>query len=164
MNNNNENDKLNFFDSIAVVRLAHEASDDGLSAIENRLPHGYATPLHVHVSEDEVFHVLRGRIRFEVGGKTILARAGAIMNAPKGVPHRFIVESEEGADVLIITARGDFERFVREVSTPWIGEALPTQMPPPPADIERLAQAAERHGITIMGPPLALHEEGRIAA
>jgi quercetin dioxygenase-like cupin family protein len=164
MTRDNIDERLNFLGSIAVVRISHARNADGIAVIENRLPYGHATPLHVHISQDEVFHVLRGSVRFEIGGKTILAKAGDLMNAPKGIPHRFIVESKEGADVMVITAGGDFERFVREVSSPWLGQLPPPPTEPMPADIESLACAAERNRITIMGPPLTLLSENEAAA
>lgn len=146
---------LNFAGSVAIIRASAKDNADGISIVENRLPSGHATPLHVHVNQDEIFHIQRGRIRFEVGGKTIVAQAGDILTAPKGIPHRFIVESPEGAVALVILHGDDFETFVLECASPLpkgYAEPLPQ---PSDVDIGRLAQAAANNNIELIGPPLA---------
>src|SRR5438552_6625706 len=89
-------DTLRFRDELINIRLSADDGNDGISVIEHRARQGEAAPLHIHRREDEIFHVLRGRLRFEVDGKGFVAGAGDMALAPKGVPHRFIVESEEG--------------------------------------------------------------------
>jgi len=75
--------------------------------------------------------------------------------APKGVPHTYRVESREGARWLVITTRGDFERFVHALSRPAERPELPTsQGPPTPEQADALAAAAREHGIELVGPPL----------
>jgi hypothetical protein len=65
------------------------------------------------------------------------------------------VESQEGARWLVITRRGDFERFVHALSRPAERPDLPpAQGPPTPEQADALAAAAREHGIELVGPPL----------
>ena len=50
------------------------------------------------------------------GDTEVTIDAGETILAPKGVPHTYRVESPAGARWLLITRRGDFERFVRAQS------------------------------------------------
>jgi hypothetical protein len=41
------------------------------------------------------------------------------------------------------------------VARPADADGLPPRVDPTPAEIEALAAATERHGITVLGPPMA---------
>lgn len=47
--------------------VPHEDGADGLSLIESLAAEGDSPPLHVHRTEDELFHVLEGELRLRVG-------------------------------------------------------------------------------------------------
>ena len=69
--------------------------------------------------------------------------------------HVHCLESPAGARWLLITTRGDFERFVHALSRPAERPEPPThQGPPTPAQANALAAAARKHGIEFVGPPL----------
>lgn len=164
MTDTTTNIPLNFGGSLATIRLTHGGEADGIAVIEHRLPKGYAPPLHVHLNQDEVFHVLRGRICVEVAGKLHHAGPGDLLKAPKGLPHRFIVLSDEGALVLTITSGADFESFVRDASVPFVGGSPQSLMPPTEAEIARQSAAAIQNGLELLGPPLTLSDLGLRAA
>jgi quercetin dioxygenase-like cupin family protein len=145
----------NFKGTLVSLRLSANDNADGLSIIEHKMPRGETTPLHIHHNEDEVFHILRGAIRFEVGGETRLAHAGDILVAPKGVPHRFIVESLQGAHCLTIMHGRDFETLVLDMSSPVAVEFMPHVLEVNPDMVAALGAAAARNHIDIIGPPLA---------
>ena len=113
-----EHDQLWFLDTLVTVRVAHAEGEDGVSVLESLAPHGDSPPLHVHHTEDEVFHVLEGEFRFRVGESHLRLRAGETLLAPKGVPHTYCVESPSGGRWLVVTTHGDFERLVRSFSRP----------------------------------------------
>jgi mannose-6-phosphate isomerase-like protein (cupin superfamily) len=144
-----------FLNTRVIFRRPSASSADGLSVGEHWLPFGDSPPLHVHHREDEFFHVLEGVVRFRVGDQETVVEAGQSALAPKGVPHTFRVESDAGARFLVMTPGGDFEGLVREVSGPATTDGLPPRTEPTPVQIEALAEASERHGITILGPPMA---------
>jgi quercetin dioxygenase-like cupin family protein len=147
--------RLWFLNSLVTVHASSADAQDGISVLEHFVPHGFSPPLHVHRTEDEVFHVLEGEFRLRVRDEEHRLRAGDSLLTPKGVPHTYRVESSPGARCLAITARGDFERFVRAVSRPAERPELPPPAGPPSADAaQALKAAAAKHGIELVGPPL----------
>jgi hypothetical protein len=50
-------------------------------------PGGYVPFEHVHVCQDEIFHVEQGEIRARVNGKTLFGKRGDSLVAPRGVRH-----------------------------------------------------------------------------
>lgn len=147
-------ERLWFMDTLVTILSASSEGTDGTSVLESLAPHGDSPPLHVHHTEDEIFHILAGDLRFRVGDEELRAGAGETLLAPRGTPHTYRVESEQGR-WLVITARGDFERLVRAFSRPAERAALPDRSgPPTPADVEALTAACGEHGIEIVGPPL----------
>ena len=148
-------EQLWFMDTLHTVRVRHDEGTDGISVLESLAPHGDSAPLHLHKTEDEIFHVLEGELRFRAGDADLRIGAGEAILAPKGVPHTYRVESPDGARWLVITRRGDFERFVRRLSRRAERPGLPApQGPPTPEQADALAAAAREHGIEILGPPL----------
>ncbi|WP_369060931.1 cupin domain-containing protein [Caulobacter sp. 73W] len=143
-----------FLNTRVAIHRASSDSADGLSVMEHWMPHGEAPPLHMHHSEDEVFHVLEGMVRFRVGDVERLAGAGETLVAPKGVPHGFVVESPGGARCLVMTPGPDFEGLIRAMGRPAEAAALPEPAEPTPAQQQALAAAALDRRIKILGPPI----------
>ncbi len=147
--------QLWFLDSLVTIRVSTSAGQDGLSVLEHRMPYGSSAPLHLHRTEDELFQILEGEYRVKVQDQEQRVGPGAILLAPKGVPHTYRVESAQGGRCLIITVRGDFERFVRAVGRPAPRSELPPPAGPPSAEaIQALKTTAAKFGIEIIGPPL----------
>lgn len=143
-----------FLDGHCTVRLSARSNPDGLSMLEMRLPHRSGPPLHVHHDEDEVFHVLEGRVRLQVGERTHELAAGEVGFGPRGVPHGFRVVSPEGARMAVFTRGGGFERMVRSVSRPCDGLRLPEPEPMTPEMQAMLGAACEAERISLLGPPI----------
>jgi quercetin dioxygenase-like cupin family protein len=148
-------EQLWFLNALVTVHVRHDQGEDGVSVLESHAPHGESPPLHVHRTEDELFHVLEGELRLRAGDADIRLGAGESILAPKRVPHTYRVESPAGARWLVITRRGDFERFVRAQSRRAERPALPPrQGPPSPEQADALAAAARAHEIEFVGPRL----------
>lgn len=147
-------EQLWFLGTLVSFPVSTGDGEDGISIMDSRAPRGDSPPLHVHEREDEAFHVLEGTLRLAIDGAERTLRPGAAALAPKGVPHTYRVESDE-ARWLVVTAQGDFERFVRAISRPAQGPGLPPAGgPPTDAQVQALAAAAREHGIELVGPPL----------
>ncbi len=147
--------QLWFLNTLVTVRVSGSDGQDGLSILEHRAPHGDSPPLHIHRTEDEVFHILEGEFRLKIDEHEHRLGAGEILLTPKGVPHTYRVESAAGGRWLTITVRGDFERFVRAMARPAERLELPEPAGAPSAEaIEALTATAAQYGIEIVGPPL----------
>lgn len=147
--------QLWFLDTFVTIRLSESDGEDGVSVLEFRVPHGDSPPLHVHRTEDEIFHILEGEFRVMVRGEERRVGPGSVMLAPKGVPHTYRAESPQGGRFLTVTVHGDFERFVRALGRPAERPGLPEAAgAPSPEAIQALTKAAAQHGIEIVGPPL----------
>lgn len=144
-----------FLNTRVIVRRAAAAGADGVSILEHHLPSGDSPPLHLHHDEDEVFHVLDGRMRFRVGEREFTLCAGDTAVAPKGLPHSYRVESPDGARCLTMVRGSGFESLVRGVSRPAAAAALPEPVAATPEMIAGLTRLAAANGIDLVGPPLA---------
>jgi quercetin dioxygenase-like cupin family protein len=131
------------------IRASGAETRDTLSLIEQIIPPGFASPWHVHHDEDESFYVIDGTVTVQVADRSVTLNAGDYGFGPRGVPHGFRIEGTTPARVLLMTNGGEFANFVRETSRPDDG-VKPS--PPSQADLMRLAAAAERHGLSILGP------------
>ncbi len=144
-----------FLNNLVHVRIAASEGIDGLTVLEHSAPFGDSPPLHVHHTEDEIFHILEGEFRVQVANDTRRCGPGAFLLGPKGVPHTYRVESSAGGRFVTVTAHGDFERFVRAVGRQAERDELPTPVgPPPPEALQQLGAIARTFGIELVGPPL----------
>jgi quercetin dioxygenase-like cupin family protein len=148
------NDDLWFTTSRVRVRLSNRDNARGVSVLEHIMAYGFSPPLHVHHDEDETFYVIEGRFLFEMAGRQTIAQPGDVVHVPAGTVHSFLVTSPHGGRCLTIT-QGGFENMVRAASRPAERDALPVQAPPTPAQQAALAAAGRRHGIELLGAPLA---------
>src|SRR5262245_36610775 len=94
--------QLWFLDSLITIRVSMSDGQDGISILEHRMPHGSSPPLHIHRTEDEVFHILEGEFRVRLRDREQRFGAGEVFLAPKGLPHTYRVESAEGGRCLTI--------------------------------------------------------------
>jgi uncharacterized cupin superfamily protein len=112
-------------------------------------------PLHLHRRDEELFHVIDGRLTLFLPGEQTELNTGDTIRAPQDVPHTYRVESET-ARWLVVCQPAGFDTFVRAVSTAAATEELP------PADrshdLGAIAAAAAAEGIELLGPPGALPE------
>jgi quercetin dioxygenase-like cupin family protein len=146
-----EGEALWAFGALATIKSSAETSGGAVAVIEHLAPRGAGSPLHVHSREDEWFYVVEGELTLWVGGETVVAPAGSFVFGPKGIPHTFLVSSEQ-ARFLLVTEPAGFEKFMREAGEP----AARLEIPPPatePPDVTALTQLAAGYGIEITGPP-----------
>lgn len=145
-----------FLNTRVKIDVAAADGEDGMSVIRHWAPFGDSPPLHVHDTEDEIFHVIEGKLRWIVGDRELTASAGQTIIAPKGVAHTYCVESKSGARFMTVTSNGDFEAMVREASRPATSAGLPEPGGPPSREqADALAALCARHKIRLVGEPLA---------
>lgn len=112
--------------------------------IEAEALRGGEPPRHTHEREDELYYLLAGAIRFEVGGASIVARAGDVVFLPRGVPHSFEILTPT-VRTLIFLAPAGLEGYFFEFSEPAEELAPRPLLAPPP--VERLVAVGADYGI-----------------
>ncbi len=142
-----------FLGAHLMLKVTGAQSAGGLTVVEARQPRGHGSSLHRHQHDDEVFYVLEGEIRLQVGDDVHVVTDGMLGFGPRGVQHSFIVASER-ARLLVMTTPSGFEDLVRAAGEPAREVRIPASGAPPDRDVF-LAQNAER-GIEILGPPMTL--------
>lgn len=87
-----------------------DTTDRAWSLMEVVLPKDAGPSLHYH-PWDEAYYVVDGVVRFSVGEREELAKAGDFIYAPGGTRHAFRGDSESPARVLIFDAPAHAESF-----------------------------------------------------
>jgi quercetin dioxygenase-like cupin family protein len=141
-----------FLGELIQIRAGADATGGRLAILEHYAERGLASPVHRHAVDDETFLVLEGELRVEVDGQARAAGAGAVAFLPRGLPHSFVVTSQQARYLTIHTPAG-FDQFAIAAGTS-IGTSAPPvdELPPDPA---ALAAMAAGYGIEILGPPPA---------
>ena len=88
-----EGEALWFNGGLAVLRATGDQTEGRFAVLELLAPKGFASPLHIHRSEDEFFVVLSGEVRVQHGEDVIEAVAGSVVYGPRDVAHAFHVDS-----------------------------------------------------------------------
>lgn len=134
--------------SLALIK-AGAAETGGRFALVEVLENEGETPLHVHHREDETFFVLEGEVRFEVGGESLPAGPGAMLFAPRDVPHRYSVVRGP-ARMLFLFTPGGFEDLLVATSEPAREKRIPRDSEGWP-DPETFPGIAARYGCELLG-------------
>jgi quercetin dioxygenase-like cupin family protein len=140
-----------FFGQLVTIKSSSATTGGRVGVTETLAPRGTGSPLHVHHNEDEWFYVIEGELTFWVGGRVIVAPAGAFVFGPRDIPHTFTVSSAQARFLLVVEPAG-FEGFIGALGEPARQRVIP---PPPtePPDMEALVALAAEYGIEILGPP-----------
>ena len=144
-----EGEALWFFGTLLLLKATAEQTGGRFSLCEQRGRRGMATPLHRQPADDETFVVLEGELTvFLDDGPAVTAGPGATVHVPAGAPHAFAVTSETARWLDLTTP--NHEAFFRAAGEPAPERVLPPHAPP---DMAKVAAAAERFGVEILGPP-----------
>lgn len=143
-----------FLDNLATTKIS---ADEGgsLSVVEFVAPEGFGPPVHRHEHEDEMMVVLEGEVVVRSGDTETIARPGATVHLPHGVPHSFQVLEGDARLVTVTASRVGAPRFAEMVAA--LGEEVDDPAMPAPMDIDpgEVAAVCAAHGVTVLGPPPA---------
>jgi quercetin dioxygenase-like cupin family protein len=103
-------------------------------------------PLHVHHEQEETLHVLSGRFKVRVGDEEAVLEQGGFAFMPSGLPHAFLNLTDDPAEIVVVYTPGGCASFYAE-----LGPLTRNGMP----DRSEVAACFERHGMTLLGPPLS---------
>ena len=122
----------------ATLRGPEDAERQGIGAIRLTLDDVYiaeyelepgskpGTP-HYHARHSDTFYVLDGELEFVIEGRTVRAKAGAVLAAPRGAIHAFPVAIGRRARFLNLHTPGGFERYIRELTAMRARGETPTE-------------------------------------
>ena len=145
------NDRLRWFvGSLNRVVTTAAETNGTFGLMEQWAPGGFSPPRHVHHREDSAIVVLDGELLVQRGDDEFVAHPGECVFLPRGVPHTFLVTSDDAHFYELVTP-GGFEGFHLDASDP-----APTATLPPAAapDVARLVQAITAYDAEIIGPPM----------
>ena len=132
--------------NVLDVKIAGSDTEGDLAIFEQTsLSKGRGTPLHVHPGQDEIFYVLEGSYRFQVGQDNYNLTIGDSIFLPRTVPHAWTQASEKGKMLVILQPAGKLENFFVTVA------ALDHE----PSAEEMTKIFASNH-MKVVGPPLPL--------
>jgi quercetin dioxygenase-like cupin family protein/ketosteroid isomerase-like protein len=141
-----QNLDFQFFGSPTVVHATGDTTEGRFCLSEHvTMPPGLESPYHRHNNEDEAFYVLEGHVRFVCDGEWLDGRPGTWVFGPRGIPHGFRVVGNQPARMLLMCSPAGFEKFQRELCAPL--DAVPA-----PPDMAKLAAAAARFNVDLLGP------------
>jgi quercetin dioxygenase-like cupin family protein len=96
-------------------------------------------PAHIHRTEDEVFYVVSGEFKFQLGARVVNAPARSVVFVPRGTAHTFAnVGTEPGVLLVGVTPAG-FEKIFAERQG---------------VDAEAHRTLMKLHNMEVVGPPL----------
>jgi mannose-6-phosphate isomerase-like protein (cupin superfamily) len=144
-----EGEAIWWFGSLAVIKATGADTGGATSVIQITEPPNFEGPLHVHHREEEGFYILEGSATFQIGDRTVEARAGDYQRGPRDVPHK-VDTGSEGCRMLFIMTPAGFEGLVREMGEPAGSRNLPPMSDEEP-DMQRVAQIAEKYGCELLG-------------
>ena len=131
---------MSFAGAVFLVKASAESTAGAFSIIEELEP--LDTPLHAHANEDELFYVVEGEHVFRVGEEEFAAGPGAVVFAPRGVPHAHQRSVPRTGRFLTMLSPAGFEGFFRELSA---AESAGGAGP------EAYERASTKYGITWLG-------------
>jgi quercetin dioxygenase-like cupin family protein len=132
--------------NILDVKVSGKDTDGGLAIFEQTsLSPGRGTPLHVHPSQDEIFHVLEGEYYFQVGEDKYKLKQGETIFLPRKVAHAWTQITDKGKMRVILQPAGKLEEFFVTVA------ALTHE--PTPAEMAKIFLDNE---MQVVGPPLKI--------
>jgi quercetin dioxygenase-like cupin family protein len=126
-----------------VIRLHGRDTNGVLSVVESHDVTGGGPPPHIHHREDETFQILEGDYEWTVGGKAFIAKKGATIFAPRGIPHTYRYLGQTPSRLMCIITPAGFEEFFEEV-----GAMSPQQQ----QDILRVMEIAKKFGLEFLPP------------
>jgi mannose-6-phosphate isomerase-like protein (cupin superfamily) len=131
------------FGGLTTICHSSSMARDSAALLEHILePHFLAAPMHRHRYEDEISHVLEGRLAVLQGGTVRVAGKGETIVKPRGVMHTFWNPDDVPVRFMEVVAPGTgFERYLEEIA-PIIGDGSNP-------DIPGLMAVAERYGLEL---------------
>lgn len=132
--------------NIIDVKISGSDTNGDLVMFEQTsISQGKGTPLHVHPAQDEMFYVVEGSYKFQVGDDKYDLTTGDSIFLPRKIAHAWTQVSEKGKMIVTMQPAGKIENFFVTVSAL---DHQPSQ--------EELAKIFLDNDMQVVGPPLKI--------
>ena len=143
----------NVIGELLTFKVTPAQTNGTFAVVEMLAQPGGGPPLHTHPSA-ESFTILDGAFEFtgldDGAPYTFRATPGDTVFIPGGAPHTYKAVGETpGKTLLVFTPGVEMERFFAEAGVR-VTEREPVA--PAPPDVPALIAAAQKHGLTFLGP------------
>jgi quercetin dioxygenase-like cupin family protein len=135
---------VNILGTPMLIRIQGCDTNGVLSVVEAHDLPGGGPPPHIHHNEDETFQILEGDYEFTVGGKTIMAKPGTTLFAPRGVAHTYRYLGQTAGRLMCTITPSGFEGFFEEIGSMSSEEQQ---------NIPRVMKIAQKFGLDFLPPP-----------
>ncbi len=126
------------------VKISGSDTNGELAIFEQTsLSQGKGTPLHIHHSQDEIFYIIEGKYKFQVGEDKYDMTTGDSIFLPRQIPHAWTQVSDKGKMNVIMQPAGKLENF-------FVTMAALDHEP----GKEEIAKIFEENDMQVVGPPL----------
>jgi len=136
--------QVNILGTAMLIRVHGRDTGGSVAVVETHDKPGGGPPPHIHHREDETFQILEGEYEFSVAGKTITAKTGTTLFAPRGIPHTYRCAGKTPGRLMTVITPAGFEGFFEEIG------AMSTQQQ---QDIPRVIDIGKKYGLEILPPP-----------
>jgi quercetin dioxygenase-like cupin family protein len=132
--------------NILDIKVSGSDTNGELAIFEQTsLSQGKGTPLHLHLSQDEIFYVIEGSYYFQLGDEKFKLVKGDSIFLPRMVPHAWTQVSETGKMTVVLQPAGKLEDFFVTVA------ALDHEPSP-----EEMKSIFADNDMQVVGPPLKI--------
>ena len=133
--------------NILDVKISGSDTDGDLAIFEQTsLSQGKGTPLHIHHTQDEIFSVIEGSYKFQVGDNKYDLTIGDSIFLPRKVAHAWTQVSAKGKMRVILQPAGKLENFFVTVAAL---DHEPGQ--------QEMAKIFSDNDMQVVGPPLKIN-------
>jgi quercetin dioxygenase-like cupin family protein len=103
---------------------------------------GFGAPAHISTTEDKIFILIEGRVKYRIGDRTEVVEQGARVQIPRGTVHGFTNVGSGAARQILVSTPRRHEEFFRDLHN------IPD---PREAHMSLLPGIAARHDQVIVG-------------
>jgi quercetin dioxygenase-like cupin family protein len=126
------------------VKISGSDTNGALAIFEQTsLSQGKGTPLHIHHSQDEIFYIIEGKYKFQVGEDKYNMTTGDSIFLPRQIPHAWTQLSDKGKMNVIMQPAGKLENFFVRMA------ALDHE-----PSKEEISKIFAENDMQVVGPPL----------